>query len=114
MVFRSWLRGTSVYGAPSGDRITAGRSGAGAAGAAVAAPAPAAGRGAVGAASRSRSTTRPSGPDPAIPLRSMPRSAAIRRASGDAFTRPAGTATGPVGAAGICDAAGARGGAGEL
>ena len=38
--------------------------------------------------STSSATTRPSGPVPATALRSMPRSRAIRRASGEALTRP--------------------------
>src|SRR5712691_2393375 len=44
--------------------------------------------GAVAARSTSSATTRPSGPVPRICARSMPRSRAIRRASGDALIRP--------------------------
>src|SRR5919198_1167435 len=40
------------------------------------------------ARSTSSATTRPSGPVPAMALRSMPRSRAMRRARGDALTRP--------------------------
>src|SRR5262245_39182185 len=95
IVLRSWVRGTSAYGAPSVGRGIAGRGpGALVPGAADGA---ATGAGATaGAPSRSRRTRRPSGPDPAIALRSIPRSAAIRRASGEALTRAA--AVGPAGA----------------
>src|SRR5690349_773363 len=99
MVFRSWVRGTSVKGAPSdGGTAIRGAAGAGAAAAARAVGVPSgrlAAPGSLGAApSRSRSTMRPSGPDPATPPRSMPRSAAMRRASGDALIRPAVPAIG--------------------
>ena len=44
--------------------------------------------GAASARSTSSATIRPSGPVPRMVERSIPRSRAIRRASGDAFTRP--------------------------
>ncbi len=74
MVFRIWLSGTSWKASPvvPGMVVAAGR-----------APA-AAGR----VPSTSRATTRPSGPEPGTEAMSIPRSAAIRRASGEAFTLP--------------------------
>jgi hypothetical protein len=61
---------------------TTSASGAGSRAAVAAAGAPAA------AFSTSSATIRPSGPVPSTPVRSMPRSRAIRRASGEALTRP--------------------------
>ena len=48
--------------------------------------------GAVAARSTSSATIRPSGPVPRSEARSIPRSRAIRRASGDALTRPSARA----------------------
>ena len=64
----------------SGDLDLARRRAAGAAAGASA--------GAISARSTSSATIRPSGPVPRSCARSMPRSRAIRRASGDALTRP--------------------------
>ena len=73
--------------------------------------------GVAAAASTSRLTIRPPGPEPLICLRSMPRSSAMRRATGEALMRPpsvvdaaakgATGATGAAGAAGVAGAAGA-------
>ncbi len=92
IVLRSWVSGTSVNGVPSAGNAMAGRAGAAAGRGAAAVAVAVAGR--AGAPSRSRSTTRPSGPDPERPARSIPRSAAMRRASGDALMRPPGEAAG--------------------
>src|SRR5882762_5111908 len=98
IVLRIWVRGTSSYGTPV--RRTSGVV-RGAGTAAEAAPA--------GAPSTSRLTTRPPGPEPCTSLRSTPASFAIRRASGEAFTRvaSAGAAAGAGGGG-----AGARAAAG--
>src|SRR3954453_475550 len=79
IVFRIWVRGVSVYAGPAGP---AGADDGVAARAVPPAPdcAP--------ACAKSRATTRPSGPLPLIAPRSIPLSAAIRLASGEAFTRP--------------------------
>src|SRR3954451_19232004 len=82
IVFRIWLSGTSVNGVEAERKLSL-RLGSGDAGETRVAPA-----GAGAAASRSRATIRPSGPVPNTPPRSSPRSAAMRRASGDALTRP--------------------------
>src|SRR5439155_11117716 len=92
MVLRIWVRGTSWYAAPvrsgNGTRET---------GDGTAAPAAeATGVPWLGVRSRSFLTTRPPGPEPVTSCRSTPASFAIRRASGEAFTRvaSAGAATG--------------------
>src|SRR2546427_1378573 len=77
IVLRIWVSGTSSYGTPVRGARSAVR------GTACAATV------AAGAPSTSRFITRPPGPDPCTSLRSTPASLAIRRASGDAFTRVA-------------------------
>ncbi len=52
--------------------------------------------GATAARSTSSATTRPSGPVPVTAPSSIPRSRAIRRASGDAFTRPPASSRAPL------------------
>src|SRR6266576_2181549 len=84
IVFRIWVRGTSSYGTPDGARST--ERGAGAA---LGCPVM---LGLAAPASTSRLMTRPPGPDPCTSFRSTPASLAIRRASGDAFTRVASVA----------------------
>src|SRR2546430_10027504 len=83
IVLRIWVSGTSSYAAPvrpgNGKRETGNVAAAAAVG-----PADAAG---LGARSRSFLTTRPPGPEPVKSLRSTPASFAIRRASGQLFTR---------------------------
>src|SRR6266404_1321774 len=85
MVLRIWVNGTSWYAAPvrsgGGTRETGNGAATVAAGAA--------GVPGLGARSRSFLTTRPPGPDPVTSFRSTPASFAIRRASGEAFTRVA-------------------------
>src|SRR5947199_10449621 len=89
IVLRIWVSGTSSYAAPvrpgNGKRETGNVAAAAAVG-----PADAAG---LGARSRSFLTTRPPGPEPVTSLRSTPASFAIRRASGEAFTRVASAGT---------------------
>jgi hypothetical protein len=87
IVFRIWLSfttSTSVGGAAAGA-------------------ADGAARGLTCARSTSSATIRPSGPVPRSSAKSIPRSLAMRRASGDAFTRPPFTrcagSLGPSGAA---------------
>src|SRR5207237_4142440 len=88
MVLRIWVSGTSSYAAPvrsgNGTRETGNVAPAVAVGAADAPG--------LGARSRSFLTTRPPGPEPVTSLRSTPASFAIRRASGEAFTRVASAA----------------------
>src|SRR5882762_10515691 len=104
IVLRICVRGTSSYGTPvRGARYVGGAAGAaGAVGAARVAGAP----------STSRLMTRPPGPEPCTSLRSTPASFAIRRASGEAFTRvaSAGAAAG-AGGGGAGARAAATGGA---
>src|SRR5947208_1581128 len=77
IVLRIWVRGTSAYGAPERSGNGTRETGNVAAGAVA------------GARSRSFLTTRPPGPEPVTSFRSTPASFAIRRASGEAFTRVA-------------------------
>src|SRR5439155_25587620 len=89
IVLRIWVRGTSWYGGPSTAVAAAGERGAGSG--SIRCPADGGDADVPVAAVRSRSflTTRPPGPDPVTSLRSTPASLAMRRASGDAFTRVA-------------------------
>src|SRR6266566_5999929 len=102
MVLRIWVSGTSPYAAPvrsgNGTRETGNVAAAVAVGAADAPG--------LGARSRSFLTTRPPGPEPVTSLRSTPASFAIRRASGEAFTRVASAAA-PTGSGVTATGAGA-------
>src|ERR1051325_589854 len=94
IVLRICVRGTSSYGVPGAPCAVRRTSGS------------------PGTFSRSRLMTRPPGPEPWTSLRSTPASLAMRRASGDAFTRVASAAIATGAAAGAGAALGCAVGAG--